>query len=205
MPDAGVPTEAQPQTEITVGKRFTPEHKAALEKAGFEVYELKGRTYEEIIQAYPTISFSRDFERYGKGTGGDELMDFLDAMKSRKTEVAIPRGARFLVPDSNLSQERQREIIDAMSDEIARNIPGTKRIMGNALDYVELGAEYAERTHGGSLFGNWANRQQATTESGLYVGSMPATKSEPAQVHISHMRGGLNNEGPLAAPLVVPA
>lgn len=192
-----------PEAQVDI-KRFTPEQREALE-GSFEILELTGKTFEEIVKAYPEIRFMRTFERYGEGTGGDALMDALESMKSKMTEVAIPRyGSATFLPNSGVSQEEQKRMIKESSEDLVKKIPGVKRIMGDPLDYVELAAQYAEKYNGASLFGRWGNRKEAATPSGLSVGSMPEERSNPPEVRISHMRGGPNNEGPWAAPLIVP-
>lgn len=191
----------EPQAEI---QKFSPESRELL-KGSFEILELTGKTFEEIVQAHPDIRFMRNFERYGKGTGGDAAMDLLEAMRSKRIEVAVPRYDSIFLPNSDVEQEEQERMIDKSSQNLAKKIPGVKRIMGDTLDYAELGAQYAEKHNGASLYGRWTDRKEATTPSGLYVGSMSKEGINPAEIKISDMRGGPNNEGPWAAPLVVPA
>lgn len=202
MADA-VPTEAQPQPENIEGKKFTQEQQDSLLES-FEIFSLTGRTYQEIVEKHPSLRFSRDFARYGKGTGGDEMVDHLEGLRSQNIEVAIPKHDSIFIDksDGRTSEEQQRMIEESSR---AKEVPGVKRVMGGTLDYVELAAQYADSHNGASLFGSWTDRKQATAKDGFYVGSMPKQGQESAEITISHRRGGPNNEGPWAAALIVPA
>lgn len=208
MGEASIPTDGlrthEPPSEI---ERFSQEARDALAKKGYEIYELTGRSYEEIVQTLPAdVRITRDFSKTETGgTPMDTAVDALTKMRSLRTEVAIARSDQVFLPDSDKIEQQERQI-DEYSANLSGEVPDAKAIKGDTLDYVELGIAYAEKHNGASLYGKWKDRKHAATRSGLDVGSMPKEGVNPAEISISFMtRWGQNNEGPWAAPLVVPA
>ncbi len=182
--------------EVSVeARKFSPEAREALEKAGYVVYELTGQS----------IGSLREAGRRFWSTWHQDRPEF-EALNSIGSEVAINPSQLFL-PDSNRKTLKEQEaMIAQFSKKLAKQVSGVKAIMGEAPDYVESYFAHLDAT-GQHLFGKeydygYARTKTPTSGSDVaYVGS--AFPVFGLDVHRWHRDRG--HDDVFAAPLVVPA
>ena len=189
-----VPLPSHETTPVEV-KRFSPEAREKLEKAGYLIDQIGGNSIKSL----------RDNGRRFWSTWHNSYPD-LEALTSSYTEVAINPDQLFL-PDSNSKTLSQQEAMVAkFSKELAKKIPGVQAIIGEMPDYVELAFNHQAKT-GDYLFGQKYDYNYARTKtptSGSFVADVGYFRSDDGlRVDDWHADRGLSDV--FAAPLVVPS
>lgn len=147
-------------------KEFTPEIRELLEKDGFVIYSLTGRSIADLkeegnfIDIVPWVS-NRDNTLH---------------IPSRQTEVAFhPDPKRFFLEGSSEKTELEQQILLLQfSRQFETSFPGTKVIKGEGADFIELALRYYEDSKK-RLFGKKYGYRYTRTNSssgghGLVVG-----------------------------------
>ena len=122
-------------------RRFSDTTRKALEKEGYIIYELNGRTI-------------RSFNEAGRPFYSTWYKDYpvLANLPSRKGEAAI-NPEKLVIPKSNNTTLKEHEkMVGEFGLKLARKIPGVKAIIGQAPDYVGLVFLHFDKT-GKRLFG----------------------------------------------------
>ncbi len=176
-------------------RKFSPEAKEALEKAGYVVYELTGQSIRSL----------REAGRRLWSTWHQDRPEF-EALNSISSEIAINPRQLFL-PDSNRKTLKEQKIMVAQfSKKLAKQISGVQAIIGEAPDYVESYFAHLDAT-GQHLFGEEYGYGYARTKT-------PTGGSLVAGVGFAYPGSGLDvnsfyrdygRDYVFAAPLVVPA
>lgn len=148
------------ETEKPEIPRFSPEQREALEKEGYVIYELTGKTIEDL-----------------RGVVGNYHQpmwlqyDPIDkSVKSKTSEVAINPEKLFLPESDNKRFTEQKSLVAEFSEDISTKIPGVEAIIGEAPDYVELASLSRLFRHNMNYI-----RTQTEISSGLvyvYVGNL---------------------------------
>jgi len=124
----GIPeTFSTVETKKSEIKRFSPEQKDALEKEGYVIYKLTGKSIKDLREA------GNHFE----STWQPRYPGF-EALRSRKSEVAINPNQLFLPKSSYKTYLEQESLVTKFNKDISAKIPGIEAIIGEAPDYVEL-------------------------------------------------------------------
>jgi len=181
--------------EIPVeARKFSPEAREGLEKAGYVVYELTGQSIRSLREAGRRFwtTWHQDFPEF-------------EALNSSRSQVAVNPSQLFL-PDSNRKTLKEQEAMVArFSKKLAKEIPGVQAIIGEAPDYVEYYTAHLDATDK-HLFGKeygygYARTKTPTSGSDVaFVGR--AFPADGLGVHYWGRDG--SHDGIFAAPLVVP-
>ena len=108
-------------------KRFLPEQREVLEKGGYTVYELTGKSISDLREA------GDDF-----WTTWPQKYPEFELQRSMRSEVAVNPNQLFLLGSNNKTFAEQESMVAKFSRDISVKIPGVKAIIGEAPDYVEL-------------------------------------------------------------------
>ena len=112
--------------ELPSISRFTPEAKEGLERKGFLVYTLMGKSIASLREA--GLKFWNLWD----------TSELLDQVPSIRSEVAMD-PVNFYLPGSNFkSLDNQKAQIAEYASEISKQVPGVTAIMGSVPDYAEL-------------------------------------------------------------------
>jgi hypothetical protein len=144
-----------PENRDTPGVTFTfnQEQSRALERKGFTVFNLTGRTIatlrDESNPVYSTWHTREAFER----------------LPSLRSQVAVKQGETFLNLSSHSILTENLDQVDRYANRIGQEVRGVTAIMGSVADYSELAFSYLKRT-GEQIFGKkytYTNFQYART------------------------------------------
>ena len=135
--------------------RFSDVSKQELEKLGFRIYELKGRTIHDLV---------RDGMRFATSWQNDEQS--LLSLPSHRTEVAIFPTDPYMPRSSDKTFEIHRGMLVSYRKQLSKKItlPGSALMIGGVTDYIELALEHLKATHF-KLFGKENGYRFATTET----------------------------------------
>lgn len=179
--------------------RFSAEARRGLEREGFLIYTLTGKSLQQLSEE-------------GRDIGILKYLVRLDwkSVASVESEVAINPNNLFLPGSFNRRWEKQQKMVAGFSRKLQKRTSGQVRaIVGNAADYVELYSLHRQTT-GVRLFGDRAPYARTATSF------MSITNPDVA---FSVVAGGFHKEGELylsiehrdfgyeligVAPLVVP-
>lgn len=170
-------------SENLSSKKFSPETKEALEKEGYLIYSLTGKSIKDLKKEGMKF-LSRWHEKYP---------DF-ETKPSIHSEVAFNPKQLFLPNSNNKTLAEQEELVEHFSQKLSRKMKGVKAIIGEAPDYVELIFNHLKQT-GEPLFGLDYKYGFTRTETpavgatvadvgnfvaafGLYIDSMDPNKSD---------------------------
>ena len=138
--------EVRPET-----KKFSPESREALENKGYVIYELQGKSLDDLQKetGEPFVEQTQLQEWVGGEEGWTHratLGPFWNKTPDTALEVAIiPIG--FFLPESNDKGIRlQREMLEKFSQEVGKEIGGVKAVMGEASEYAELILQHRAKT-----------------------------------------------------------
>jgi len=173
-------------------KKFSPETKEALEKLGYLIYSLTGKSIKNLKEE--GMEFRRIWRR--------DYPDF-EALTSIRSEVAINPDELFLPKSNYKTLKRQEEMVDEFSEELTKKIQGVKAVIGQAPDYLELAFQHLDKTKD-YLFGEKYHYDSARTKTptrGSYIASIGGSGYGWRG---NSWSAGLGHFGVYAAPLVVP-
>jgi hypothetical protein len=136
-------------------KRFSADQREVLEKQGFVIYGLRGRS----------IKILRDAGRKFWSTWHQDrqFADF-EALGSMHSEVAINPSKPFLPKSNNKTLAQQEDMVGKFSEELGKKVKGVKAIIGQAPDYEELAFQHLDATKE-YLFGAKDNYDYARTKT----------------------------------------
>jgi len=122
-------------------RKFSSETRKALEKEGYIIYELSGRSIGS-------------FEKVGKPFYSTWYKDYPDLanLGSSKTEVAINPEKLVLPKSNNKTLKEHEKMVREFGLKLVRKIPGVQAVIGEAPDYVEFVFLHFDKT-GKRLFG----------------------------------------------------
>jgi hypothetical protein len=121
--------------------RFSDETKKALEKRGFIIIELTGRSIRMLRElGYPFHS-------------GHQRDDSVEEQASMMSEVAIDPKNLSLAGSNNIYPVEQKAMVAKDNKTLQKEIPDIEMIIGTAADYADLVFTYFEKTKGQRLFG----------------------------------------------------
>ncbi len=117
---------------------FSLEQRQALEKSGYETYQLTGRTIQAIHDGdYPLLNpLPNPWEK---------IKEFL----SMRSEVAV-QPQLFLPQSAYKTFDEQMRMVNALGEEISARIPGVGAMIGTLADYVELASLDSKKRGGAS-------------------------------------------------------
>ena len=123
-------------------KIFTDEAREALEKAGYVVLELTGKTIQDYIDdGKPLFLNPPKYWDTGTVTTPSIFLNYypgLTTIPSRKSQVAIKIEDFFLSGSDNQPLEKQEKMVDEFSESLKKYIPGVKAIMLTLPDCAAL-------------------------------------------------------------------
>lgn len=122
-------------------RRFSAATRKALEKEGYVIYELNGRTI-------------RSFNEAGRPFYSTWYKDYpdLENLPSRKGEVAINPEELVIPKSNNKTLNEHAKMVGEFGLRLVSKIPGVQAVIGQAPDYVELVFLHFDKT-GTRLFG----------------------------------------------------
>ncbi len=196
---------ADQSEESTVDvKRFSKEARKKLEKQGFVVLELSGRTERQLRESYRD-EFTKN--QMNKDIIPAEIATEAD-VPSMRSEVAIDPKSGYIKDSERMGYSQQYDKVQELSRKLQAKIPGVRAIIGTSGDYVDTILTYKDQT-GDFLLDlrktttrtHWSrNHKYLTTvgpyhkqfglRTGVWSGSGPA--------------GILSSEDPGILPLIVP-
>lgn len=120
---------------------FSPEAREALEKKGYLIYPLQGKSMRLMWKqrGEPRTNTLSDLEQESLGP------PFWTAT-TRATEVAINPNQLFFPNSNDKTFASHQKMAALFSEEISDDIRGTKAIIGEASNYVELALLHRDRT-----------------------------------------------------------
>lgn len=138
---------------------FTEQARKELEDRGFCIVKLTGNSIAQFRASNP-----KDTTLYNIWSS---FFPVFEGISSRGTEIAFdPSPDRFFIPNSgNSTFYEQLALIEEYSDGLG--IDGTRAIMGEAADYVDLAFTYRNNT-GEFLFGPKYDNRLARTQTSLF-------------------------------------
>jgi len=137
--------QTQPSERVAEARTFSPEAREALEKKGYLVYPLQGKSMRLMWkQIGLPESVLTEMER-------ESLGPLFWITTTQVMEVAINPNQLFIPNSNNKSFKGHQKMVALFSEEIADDIKGVKAIIGEATNYVELALLHREAT-GKSLF-----------------------------------------------------
>lgn len=121
------------ENEQSAGQNsFSPEAREALEKLGYRIYPLTGKSLSELkregIEVFSSTSNTEEPEIW--------------ELPSRRMDVAINPNKPFLSGSEHLYYDEQEKAVSRFSQGLG--IKGAKAIIGAAPDYIELASVYHE-------------------------------------------------------------
>lgn len=122
-----LPRETKTQEVPVELQRFSDEAREALQKEGYVIHELTGKSIAALREAGNKFwsSWHRDYP------------DF-EAIPSRFSEVAI-KPDQLSIPESNKKTLAEQEaMVGEFSNQLSTSIPGVKAVIGEVSDYTEL-------------------------------------------------------------------
>lgn len=171
-------------------KAFTDEQRDRLEHLGYIGYQLKVQAIRDLVKTGRKIKASSD---YYPG-----LVDF----HSREIQVAVNPNCLFLSGSEDKDSREHERMVGLCSKTISEMVPGTKAIIGNVPDYVELVANLIDS---GIKFGIAEGRlyTRTKTPSNRFGAPVVGLWSSP-EIIVKRLT---RDRSPLVgvAPLIVPA
>jgi len=183
-----------PESLSTI-KEFSPETKEALEKEGYLIYSLTGKSIKDLKKEGMKF-WSTWHEKYP---------DF-ETKPSIYSEVAFNPKHLFLPNSNNKTLAQQEKFVECFSQKLGQKIKGVKAIIGEAPDYVELTFNHLKRTSE-RLFGKNYNYDYSRAKTPT-VGSNVAVVgyfSAALGLDVDYWFHGESHGDVWIAPLVVPA
>lgn len=205
-PKDNSPGQTRPAERTTEARTFSPEACEALEKKGYLVYLLQGKSMRLIWKqrGEPQSSTLTRLEQESLGppywTAGTQAI-----------EVAINPNQLFFPNSNDKTFASHRKMAALFSEEISADIKGTKAIIGEASNYVELALLYRDQT-GNNLFKHEGEFVYTVTNTAYDVGLgdtqclIEVGESERGILHISqYWLSTLGKNDTWLMPLVVPS
>lgn len=135
--------------------KFSDESMQELEKLGYRIYELRGRTIHELARV----------GMYFASRWQNDESTLLD-LPSLRTQVAILPQDPYMPSSEDKTLDEHREMLVNYRKQLATKItlPGSALMIGGATDYIELVYEHSKATQG-KLFGKENGYCFTTTET----------------------------------------
>jgi len=182
---------------------FTPEQRKNLERNGYAIYRLTGKTIGELRAA-------------GNSFIPSSYMFDSKVARSVSAEVAIDPKALYLKDSQNKTLKEQMKMMEEHAKSIRKKFPGLTAIVGSAPDYAELAFQHLKAT-GVRLFGSedgspdaYVSPRTCTTSYvgqdrfGIYYSSVGGHE-EFQGLHITIRKPDQRWTDVYAAPLIVSA
>lgn len=147
-PKHNSPGQTQPAERTAEARTFSPEAREALEKKGYLIYLLQGKSMEELRRekGEPVLEKTQlDEWVNGEWVYHDTPGPFWTET-TPATEAAINPNKVFLPGSDDKSFKYHQEIVETFSEEISKDIKGVKAIIGEASNYVELALLHRDST-----------------------------------------------------------
>ena len=141
-------------------RRFSAATRKALEKEGYIIYELNGRSIGSLKEAGFT------FQSIWHKDHPD-----VENLGSSKGEVAINPEKLVLAKSNNKGLKEQEKMVGEFGLELVRKIPGVQAIIGEGPDYVELVFLHFDKTSE-RLFGEKHDYSFTRTKTPVGSGSV---------------------------------
>lgn len=188
-------------------KEFSAEAKETLEKEGYLIYSLTGKSIKDLKNE------GMEFDEYlNIHSGGFPVFE---NSKSMQSEIAIKSKELFLRHATGKNFDQQKAVVENFSQKISHKIKGVKAVIGEVSDYAELSFTYLNKT-GKNLFDavgkeydyGCYTRTKTLTPEGI-VGTVAIFGRTDPDSNLSIYNGGIDNltrgRNVSIAPLIVPA
>jgi len=179
-----------PETLVEI-QRFSQEQREALEKEGYATYELTGQSIKSLREQGNPF-WSSWHEGYPK----------LEALISRRSEVAINPKQLFIPGSNHRTFLEQQAMVKRFSKDISTRIPGVEAVLGEIPDYAELVfLSPAEQR----LFGEKYNYNYTRTKTRIVSDVADVGDFRPVRgLRVCRWLPDIRDVNLFAAPLVVP-
>jgi hypothetical protein len=189
---------------IAKSKMFSPEQHASLERLGYKFFTLTGTG--ESIRIKRTIIDSL------RGKAKRKHPDF-NTLKSMNSQVAINPEKFFLSESGDKTFEEQENMVKKFEEEIKKEVPGVKAVIGQPPDYLEIISLYGntDKLMGGMREFSLIRTTPVTTYDDLPyqfdtpLGPVIGKDGVENVKNIHNWRGEDKAPNLKVAPLVVPA